>query len=97
MAISGRMVVALDSQCRKLWAYSLPSPPRVLRLIPSASAVVVGCDDGSVVTLNGRGELTHRNQLPGRPEAFEIMETSSGPLAVFISDQGLVTALQIIR
>ena len=96
-AISGGMVIALGSRCQKLWVYSLPSPPRVLRLVPSASSVVVGCDDGSVMVLNGRGEVTHRNQLPGRPEALEILETTSGPLAVFVSDKGFVTTLRFGR
>jgi hypothetical protein len=96
-AISGGMVVALDTRCRKLWAYSLPSPPRVMRLVPSASAVAVGCDDGSVITLNGRGEVTRRNRLSGRPEALEILETPSGPMAVLATDSGQITAFRLRR
>ena len=60
-ATSGGLVVALDHQCRKAWAKRLASPPTVMKCERLADNqgpwVVTGCEDGSVIVLDGEGRL----------------------------------------
>ena len=60
----GGLVVALDNQCQRLWSYRCPSPPRSLCLV--GTRILVGCDDGTLVTLSGEGEPTARTKVKGR-------------------------------
>ena len=88
------MVVALDSQCGKVWAARLPSPANVLAcVLPKGrkeARVVLGCDDGGVRVLNHEGRLVRRAQLKGRPVAIRRLRdggvaigTEKGQVAVF--------------
>jgi hypothetical protein len=98
VATSAGLVVVLDHQCRKLWAQALPSPPTVLRVVKPATGlpwIVVGCEDGTVVFLDGQGEWLRRGRVSGRPVAIEALESPTGPLAVLVTGQGEVTGFSV--
>ena len=83
VATSSALVVALDCQCRKLWAKRLPSPATVMKAMPRASSpwIVAGCEDGTVMVLDGRGEFVRRDAVKGRPTCIEALDESSVLLA----------------
>jgi outer membrane protein assembly factor BamB len=97
VAKASGLVVALDHQCRKLWSKRLPSPPRVLRCVtPSGGAkpwVVVGCEDGTVLALDGAGEVQRTGKVTGRPVHLTTVATPSGPVLVFGTSAGEVKCL----
>ena len=83
VATSSGLVVALDCQCRKLWAKRLPSPATVMKAMPRASSpwIVAGCEDGTVMVLDGRGEFVRRDRVNGRPTCIEALDESGVLLA----------------
>ena len=75
--------MALDCQCRKLWAKRLPSPATVMKVMarPSSPWIVAGCEDGTVMVLDGRGEFVRRDRVNGRPTCIEALDKSGVLLA----------------
>ncbi len=94
VGISEGLVVALNHRCEKLWSTRLPSPPVSLHCIQLSSTglprVVAGCDDGTVVALDGSGVLLRLGKTAGRPMHMEALQTPAGTLAVLATDQGEV-------
>ncbi len=86
VGISAGLVVALDHQAKRLWSRQMPSPPVVVRVI--GTEVMAGCEDGSVVTLNGKGEIGHRGKVDGKPVDLRVLQTPQGPLAVISTEKG---------
>jgi len=87
------LVVALDCQCRKLWARRLPSPPTVLKAFPRSrgrqARIVVGCEDGRVVMLDGQGRPAAQVRVKGRPTCMATLgEGTATPTAVIATDEG---------
>ncbi len=99
VGISEGLVVALNHECKKVWATRLPSPPLSLRCAKLSAAklprVVVGCDDGSVVALNSQGEVVRIGKLNGRPTHAQIAAESTGEIVVFASDRGEVRGFRL--
>ena len=96
-ATGGGLVVALDCQCNRLWSKQLPSPPRVLKALTPKGAgapwIVVGCDDGTVVALDGQGELVRLDKIEGRPTRILELDTqAAGPVVVLASSEGEIKA-----
>jgi hypothetical protein len=64
-----RLLVALDDQCRKLWSRALPTAARRLLVAgPDGKRVLAGCDDGSLLLLDERGELRAAGKVAARVE-----------------------------
>ena len=88
------LVVALDHQCNKLWARRTPTAPTVIKcLAPDEDtnpSIFVGCDDGTVVVLDGGGEITRLGHVTGRPWHIDAVDGPGGPLVVIATDKGSV-------
>jgi len=100
-ATSAGLVVALDHQCRKIWANRLTSPPTVMKHATPKNArtpwIVIGCEDGAVAVLNGKGELIRLDKVNGRPthtDAFSI--SSTDPMVLFSTDKGEIKTFKLI-
>ena len=56
---------------------------------------VVGCEDGTVAALDGRGAIVRLGRITGRPTHMQTLETAAGPLAVLATDRGEVRGFRI--
>ena len=97
VATSSGLVVALDHQCRKLWARRLVSAPEVLRCVvpPTHQTpwIVIGCDDGDINVLDGTGQLVRLDKVSGRPTCIGVLSIHSAhPVVLFATDSGEVKA-----
>jgi hypothetical protein len=94
VAVSEGLVVALSNQCQRVWSTRLASPPVVLRCVDPPGEkppwIVVGCEDGTVAALDGRGAVIRLGRITGRPTHIRTLETAAGPLAVLATDRGEV-------
>ena len=92
-ATSKGLVVALDARCNRVWSRRLPSPPTVLAFLRAydASWVVTGCEDGSIVVLDGTGEVRGMGKASGKPT--HILRLGDG--VVVGTDRGDVTGFKI--
>ena len=99
VGISEGLIVALSCRCEKVWSTRLPSPPASLGCVnPPGTAlprIVVGCDDGTVVALDGQGTLVRLGKITGRPMHFEILETSAAAVPVLATDKGEVKGFEL--
>ena len=68
-ALASGYVIALDYRCERIWAEKLASPPAVLQCMDGE--IWVGCEDGTMVVLNGGGEVLRRGDMKGRPTRIE--------------------------
>lgn len=93
-ATSAGLIVALDSQCRKLWSAKLPSPALCLRTVPAAEGrgpqTVVGCEDGSVLSLDGTGKIIRAGKLDSAANKMEGVLTPAGPRIMVGTSKGQV-------
>ena len=97
-ATSGGLVVALSCKCEKLWSRRMTSPPTVLKAVtPQAAAapvILVGCEDGGVVVLDGKGQVIRRGQVKGAPTRIEEMLLEGGRKVVVVgTSQGQAVGL----
>jgi hypothetical protein len=100
VATSSGLVVALDHQCRKLWARRLASAPEVLMCvvppIPQTPWIAIGCDDGAINVLDGTGQLVRLGKVSGRPTCIGVLSIPSAhPVVLFATDSGEVKAFAI--
>ena len=100
VATSSGLVVALDHQCRKLWARRLASAPEVLRCvvppIPQTPWIAIGCDDGAINVLDGTGQLVRLGKVSGRPTCIGVLSIPyAHPVVLFATDSGEVKAFAI--
>ena len=94
-ATSSALVVALDCQCRKVWAKRLPSPVAVMKIMTPPGAapwIVLGSDDGSVSVLDGQGALIRQDRVSGRPTCIAALDQSRVVLA---TTKGEVKVFQV--
>jgi outer membrane protein assembly factor BamB len=94
---SSGLVVALDHQCRKLWARRLTSAPGVLKCVVSPISqtplIVIGCDDGAINVLDGTGQLVRLGKVSGRPTCIDVLSVPSDhSVVLFATDSGEVKA-----
>ena len=94
-ATSRGMVVALDHACRKAWVQRLECPPEVLKWAApepgGAPWIFVGCEDGSVIVLDGGGNLLRHGRVSGKPTCIEGMVA----LILLATDRGEVKGFQV--
>lgn len=93
VGISRGLVVALDCKCQKIWSRRLNSPPLELKCAAARPWVVVGCEDGTVVALDGTGRIVRQARLSGKPTCSAV----TAPIAVLGTAKGEVTAFRIAQ
>ncbi len=87
------LVVALNHRCEKLWARRLPSPPTVLKV--AQSQIFVGCEDGTIVVLDGKGNVVRTGKVLGRPTHVEVISADNGALVLLGTDRGELKAMKV--
>jgi hypothetical protein len=97
VGLGAGLVNALDGQGRKLWSSAVPSPPTVVRIVPSSGAawLCVGTEDGSVIAMDKQGRVARRSVVTGRPVDLQVMSTPGGPLAVLLTETGEVSGFRL--
>ena len=98
-ATSSGLVVALDYQCRKVWSRRLASAPTVMKAVTPPGAdtpwIVVGCQDGSVVVLDGTGEPIRSGQVTGFPNCIEAISIDAQPVVLLATNKGEVKGFEV--
>ena len=88
-ATSSGLVVVLDHQCRKIWSQRLASPPALLKAVQPTGAqtahVVVGCEDGTVVALDGSGECVGAGKVAGYPTCMAALDDSAPEAGIVVA------------
>jgi hypothetical protein len=94
VAVSGGLVLALNHRCEKVWASRLASPPTVMNSIGAGGEVriVAGCEDGTLVVLDGQGEVIQSGRTTGRPTCIGRL----GEDVVLSTDEGEVTRWEVV-
>jgi hypothetical protein len=88
-ALSSGLVLCLTGGCEPLWTRRLESPPSVLSGLGDDGHLMVGCEDGSVLSLDGSGQVVARQRLAGTPQ-----RVASVPGAVAVgTDAGQVAVI----
>ncbi len=100
VATSSGLIVVLDNQCRKLWTKRLASAATVMKCVTPKSSdtpwVVIGCEDGTVVVLDGRGEVIRSGKMHGRPVCIDEFAASSvGSMVLLATNKGEVKAFSL--
>ncbi|MFC1539635.1 FG-GAP repeat domain-containing protein, partial [Candidatus Latescibacterota bacterium] len=93
-------VIMLDNQCRKIWSKRLPKPPSKMKCITplknTPPLIIVGCEDGSVFVLNGKGDIIKKGSIGGNPTCIDEIELISGGNGVLLStDNGDVVLFNL--
>ncbi|UCD30041.1 MAG: hypothetical protein JSV03_06080, partial [Planctomycetota bacterium] len=99
-ATSSGMIVALDHTCAKIWARQLTSPPTVMKcVIPKPGlqpSIVVGCEDGTVLVLDGWGEAIRSGKITGCPTHIGVLMNSSAEIMPLLAtDKGEIKAFML--
>lgn len=99
-ATSSGLVVALDCRCRKVWATRLPSPPTVMKCLTPPGAklpwIVLACENGAVVVLDGRGSAIRTGRINGAPTCIASFEDATAGVGVLLaSAKGEVVLLKV--
>jgi hypothetical protein len=89
VATSSGLIVALDHQCRKLWTKRLPEAATVMKCV--ASNMVIGCEDGTVVVLDGKGEMLLSDKVNGRLTCIDTI----GSLVLLATSKGEIKAFKL--
>ncbi len=93
------LVVALDCQCGRIWSTRLQSAPTVLKAIapyPDAPPwIVVGCEDGTVSVLDGKGKVIRRGNVGGKPDLILEITRDGVPHAVLTTTDGVIRSFEI--
>lgn len=83
-----KLLVALDHECRTLWSRALPSAARRLLVGgPADKRVLAGCDDGSLLLFDERGEARAAGKVAGRVE--HLLALADGRVIVVDATGGL--------
>ena len=92
--LAGGLVLALNHRCEKAWSKRPPAPPTVLACVRSPKPwIAVGCEDGTLVALDGRGEILRVGRARGRPACIAVLDgmavvgTDSGQVAGWATGQ----------
>ena len=93
------LVVALSNECVKVWSQRIASPPALLRSVPApdgtGSQVLIGCADGTVAVLDGKGDLVRLGEVTGRPTHIEQLDMPDGILTILATAKGYVHGFNV--
>ncbi len=114
VGIESGLVVALDHQCKKVWARRLDAPPLRLACVrrrAKAGAVgaggsigrktgqgrwvVVACEDGTVLALDGSGRPRLAGTVEGRAERVAVVAGPEGDVVWFGTTKGHVKGFTV--
>ncbi len=85
--VAGGLALALNHRCEKVWSKRLPAPPTVLACVRSPKPwIAAGCEDGTLIALDGKGEVSGMGRTQGRPSGIAVLDG----LAVVGTDSGQV-------
>ncbi|MSS73136.1 MAG: hypothetical protein EXS64_16840 [Candidatus Latescibacteria bacterium] len=85
--LAGGLALALNHRCEKVWSKRLPAPPTVLACVRSPKPwIAAGCEDGTLIALDGKGEVSGMGRTQGRPSGIAVLDG----LAVVGTDSGQV-------
>jgi hypothetical protein len=93
IALASGLLDVLDAQCQKVWAKQMPSPPTVVRMLkaPGGNWLCVGCEDGTMLALDGKGQITKTGKVAGKPQELQTLQTPEGETAAVMTDKGEVS------
>ncbi|MHC4442489.1 MAG: FG-GAP repeat domain-containing protein [Planctomycetota bacterium] len=99
-ATSSGLIVTFDHTCTKIWARRLNDPPTIMKcVIPKPGLtprIVVGCEDGTVLVLDGQGETIRSGRITGHPTHIGILRNSSAEvMPLLATDQGEIKAFTL--
>ncbi len=101
VGLSEGLVVCLNPRCERLWSSRLPSPPLSLKAVVSplagGSQVIVGCENGEVISLDPRGAPHRIGQVNGRPTEIIRLKGDPASVVVLATDKGEVTELNVAK
>lgn len=97
VGLSSGYVTLLDAQAKKIWSKSFSSAPSVVKIIKGSALtwICVGCEDGTVVALNTKGEILKESVIKGKPVDLQILNTSEGTIAIMSADSGEINGFVI--
>ena len=95
------LLVVLDDKCKKVWSKMLHSPPTVFKAIcPLGSGkpwVIVGCEDGTVLALDGGGNVVRKAAMTMRPDRIVSLMEQGVPCALLTTAKGHIRAFKIVE
>ncbi|OGV74984.1 MAG: hypothetical protein A3K19_12065 [Lentisphaerae bacterium RIFOXYB12_FULL_65_16] len=98
-ALRDGLVVALDHTCGKLWSRRMPAAPVLLKCFAgkdvAVPVVVVGCQDGTVWTLDAKGAPVRQARLNGAPVSISAFRGAAGPGVLLATDKGQVKGFSV--
>jgi hypothetical protein len=99
VAMSNKMIVALDDRLENRWATRIDSPPTVMKVFAKPDGknplVVAGCEDGSVTVLDSNGSLIRLGKINGTPVDIETLQTNAGLLALLATNKGQIKGFHV--
>jgi hypothetical protein len=99
VALKDGLVVALNHKCERLWSRRMPAAPAVLKCFAGkdvpAAVVVVGCQDGTVWTLDAKGVPVRQARLDSVPVTINAFRGTAGPGVLFATDKGQVKGYRV--
>lgn len=98
VATAGGMVVALDHQCRKIWAQKMPAAPTALQIMPTENGtealVTVGLADGGILVLDGTGKALARADLADAVAELVLVADADGPFIAAVAITGEIIGVR---
>ena len=100
VALSKKLVVALDCKCTRIWGKAMSSAPAVVKCVARRGStghwIAVGCEDGSLQLLDGRGQCTRTAQVAGIPTKLAVQRAANaGTLLVVGTAKGEVRTFAV--
>lgn len=99
VGLSEGLIVCLAPNCERLWSTRLPSPPLSLKAVasstPGGRQVIVGCENGEVISLDPDGTPLRIGRVNGRPWHMAILNDGSAPVVVLATEKGEVAGLNV--
>ncbi len=101
VGLSEGLVVCLDPICERLWSTRLPSPPLSIKAVVSSTAggnqVIVGCENGAVISLDPDGTPLRIGQVNGRPTEIISLKGDHASVVVLATEKGEVAGLNVAK
>ena len=96
VGIASGKIVVLNGQAQKLWAIELSSPPTVVKLVKDRDKkwVYVGSEDGTIVEMDGQGNILKQGKVTGRPLDIQVLKEPNR-VVVIIDDQGKINGFTL--
>ncbi|MDY0167236.1 MAG: VCBS repeat-containing protein [Thermoguttaceae bacterium] len=98
-ATSDALVVCFDHRLEKRWACAMPAGPTVMMAVPAGQerGVLVGCENGAVVLLDGSGRILRATTVEAPPvrRGMSLLTGEEGHVVVMGLASGIVVGLAL--